>query len=151
MGMSRPLRIAVLFAAIAAAGCEPVVRTHGYAPVPEVLSDIRVGADTRGSVRRKIGRPTAEGLFGETDWVYVATTIEHLTYHEPRVVDRRVVAIAFDENDVVSALDEFGMEDGRVVPLRPGTTPTYGRQLGILEQFLGNIGNIGGSDIFDDR
>ena len=145
------LRIAALTAALSATACAPVMRTHGYAPVPEALAEIRPGQDTRGSVRRKIGRPTAEGTFAGDDWYYVATTIEHYTYHEPRVIDRRVVAIAFDGNDVVTAVDEFGLENGRVVDLRTGTTPTYGRQLGVLEQLLGNIGNLGAGTIFDEE
>lgn len=147
--MGPAVRIAIV-AALLLSGCEASLRTHGYAPLPEAVEDIRVGADTRGSVRRKIGRPTAEGLFGETDWVYVATTVEHYTYHAPRVIDRRVVAITFDANDVVTEVGAYGLEDGRVVDLRTGTTPTYGRQLGIIEQFLGNIGNIGASDLFEE-
>jgi outer membrane protein assembly factor BamE (lipoprotein component of BamABCDE complex) len=129
-------------AAALAAGCSPVVRNHGYAPPPEELADLRVGLDTRASVQSKIGRPAGTGVFTDNGWYYVSSRVEHLTYHAPEVTDRRVVAVLFDENDVLAAVNEYGLEDGRVVDLESQTTPTHGRQLTILEQAFGNIGVI---------
>jgi len=139
-----PFAFAVVIACTAAlaAGCSPVVRNHGYAPPPEELADLRVGLDTRASVQSKIGRPAGTGVFTQDGWYYVSSRVEHLTYHAPEVVDRRVVAVLFDENDVVAAVNEYGLEDGRIVDLETKTTPTYGRQLTILEQAFGNIGVI---------
>ena len=135
----RKVIIASLCATLVAA-CSPVIRNHGYAPPSEELDQIRIGQDTRGSVRRKIGRPGTTGIFTDQGWYYVSTEITHLTYNEPRVSDRRVVAIMFDQNDVVAAVNQYGLEDGRIVDLETSTTPTYGRQLTILEQAFGNIG-----------
>ena len=139
-----PFAFVVVIACTAAlaAGCSPVVRNHGYAPPPEELADLRVGLDTRASVQSKIGRPAGTGVFTQDGWYYVSSRVEHLTYHAPEVVDRRVVAVLFDENDVVAAVNEYGLEDGRIVDLETKTTPTYGRQLTILEQAFGNIGVI---------
>lgn len=128
-------------------GCAPVVRSHGYTPPDEELQTIRVGQDTRGSVRRKIGRPAGSGIFTDEGWYYVSQKVEHLTYYEPEVIERRVVAITFDQNDVVASVDLYGMEDGKIVDLETNTTPTFGAQLTILEQVLGNIGVITG-DVF---
>lgn len=130
-------------------GCAPVIRNHGYAPVTEELAEIRVGQDTRGSVRRKIGRPASTGIFTSEGWYYVATQIEHMTYNEPRVLDRRVVAILFDERDIVASVNQYGVEDGKVVDLETKVTPTYGRQLTVLEQAFSNIGVIS-NDLFDN-
>ncbi|MEO0366067.1 MAG: outer membrane protein assembly factor BamE [Pseudomonadota bacterium] len=138
-----PTRATVLLSACAIVvlgACEPTVRSHGFAPDAEILGTVSSGSDTRGSVRRKIGRPSSTGVFTQNGWYYVSTTVEHLTYHEPKVVDRRVVAITFDENDIVASVDSYGLEDGRLINLETRTTPTAGRELTILEQVLGNIG-----------
>jgi outer membrane protein assembly factor BamE (lipoprotein component of BamABCDE complex) len=142
--MRRSLALAgvVACAAVLAAGCSPVVRNHGYTPQPEELADLRVGLDTRASVQSKIGRPAGTGVFTDDGWYYVSSKVEHLTYHAPEVVDRRVVAVLFDQNDVLAAVTEYGLEDGRVVDLETKTTPTHGRQLTVLEQAFGNIGVI---------
>ena len=142
--------VAILTVSLALSACAPVIRNHGYAPVPEEIAEIRVGQDTRGSVRRKIGRPGGTGVFRDDGWFYVSTQIEHYMYNEPEVVDRRVVAILFDQNDVVASVKEYGFEDGRIIDLETNTTPTYGRELTILEQIFGNIGAIP-ADVFGDQ
>jgi outer membrane protein assembly factor BamE (lipoprotein component of BamABCDE complex) len=130
-------------------GCAAEVRNHGYAPDDELLAGIAAGKDTRGSVRRKIGRPSTTGVFTETGWYYVATTVEHYLYHEPNVSDRRVVAVQFDTSDVVAAVNVYGLEDGRIIDLQTRTTPTHGRQLTIMQQLLGNIGSLSGEQFLD--
>jgi len=126
--------------------CSPVVRTHGYTPLPEQLERIQIGQDTRGSVRRKIGRPSASGAFTDDAWYYVSSTVEHVAFYAPEVVDRQVIAVEFDENDLVSAVNRYGMEDGRVIDLETATTPTHGRQLTLIEQLLLNLSNIGATE-----
>ncbi len=151
MHLLRRTRIAavVTLSAMIVAGCEPEVRNHGYVPPDEDLAQIQVGLDTRGSVRRKIGRPGATGVFTDDGWYYVASTVEHLTYHAPEVVSRQVLAITFDERDVVASVQRLDLEDGRQLALEPDVTPTYGRELTILEQAFGNIGIVTG-DLFDE-
>lgn len=126
----------------ALASCSPVLKLHGYAPVEEEIAEIRVGQDTRGSVRRKIGRPGGTGIFTDEGWFYVSSKVEHYTFYEPEVIDRRVVAVLFDERDLVRAVNAYGLEDGRIVDLESNTTPTFGRELTILEQAFGNLGVI---------
>jgi outer membrane protein assembly factor BamE (lipoprotein component of BamABCDE complex) len=142
--MRRSLALAGIAACAAAlaAGCSPVIRNHGYTPQPAELAELQVGLDTRATVQSKIGRPAGTGIFTDDGWYYVSSKVEHLTYHAPEVVDRRVVAVLFDQNDVLAAVNEYGLEDGRVVDLETKTTPTYGRQLTILEQAFSNIGVI---------
>ncbi len=136
------LAIAAGAICIAVSACAPEVRNHGYAPVQEELQQIRVGQDTRGSVRRKVGRPVSSGIFTDEGWYYVSTQIEHFAYNEPKVIDRRVVAITFDGQDRVASVNEYGLDDGKIVDLETNTTPTYGRQLTILEQAFSNVGGV---------
>ena len=133
----------------AVAGCAPVVRNHGYAPDDELLTEITAGQDTRGSVRRKIGRPSTTGVFTDAGWYYVSTTIEQDMYKAPKVSGRRVVAVEFDTNDVVAAVNVYGVEEGRIIDLQTRTTPTHGRKLTILQQVLGNLGTLTGDQLLD--
>lgn len=136
--------------AIAVAGCSPVVRTHGYVPLDEDLAQIRTGQDTRGSVRRKIGRPGGTGIFTDQGWYYVSSDIRHYMYTEPQVIDRKVVEVLFDNSDRVIAINRYGVEDGQLVALETQTTPTYGRELTVLEQAFGNIG-IATDEVFGNN
>jgi outer membrane protein assembly factor BamE (lipoprotein component of BamABCDE complex) len=136
-----------LAAALMLAGCSAVYRGHGYAPNAEELTTILPGQDSKGTVQAKIGRPGGTGLIGEDAWYYVASTLEHYAYRDPRVVDRRVVAVSFDEAGLVTDIRQFGIEDGRVVDLVTRTTPTYGKELTIVQQLLGNLLNFDGGGL----
>ena len=131
-------------------GCAAEVKNHGYAPDDALLAEITAGTDTRGSVRRKIGRPSTTGVFTESGWYYVATTVEHYMYYQPKVTDRRVVAVQFDADDVVAAVNVYGLEDGRIIDLQTRTTPTHGRELTILQQLLGNLGTLTGEQLLNE-
>ena len=144
----RGVVVAALLSSTAVA-CSPTVRQHGYAPDQALLSDLAVGQDTRASVAQKIGRPVTAGTFDDDGWYYVASTLSHYMYHEPEVIDRRIVAVRFDDNDVVEGIDTYGVEDGRIIDLATQTTPTHGRELTILQQVLGNIGRITGEDLIE--
>ena len=130
--------------------CAPIVKNHGYAPVAEEVADIQIGIDTRGSVRRKIGRPGATGVFSKDGWFYVQSQVEHYLYNAPEVVDRRVVVILFDENDIVASVNQYGLDQGRIIDLETRVTPTHGRELTILQQLLGNISTIP-TDVFESQ
>lgn len=151
--MMKRAAIVVLAAMLGGAmsACSPVIENHGYAPDESLLADIAVGQDTRGSVRRKIGRPSSSGVFSDTGWYYVATTVKKYMYHAPKVTDRRVVAIEFDQNDLVASMNVYGLEDGRVIDLQTRTTPTHGRKLTILQQLLGNLGKFSGEELLSDE
>ncbi len=99
------------------AGCSPTISNHGYTPLPEEIAELQVGLDTRASVQSKIGRPGSTGIFTDNGWYYVSNRVEHLTYHAPEVVDRRVLELIFDPSDVLASVTEYGIDDGRVIDL----------------------------------
>ena len=140
--MLRPAGVALLFCAFLAQGCAPTVQVHGYVPSQADISRIRPGFDDTGSVEEILGRPSSAGVLRNSAWYYVQSTIENYTYHAPRVIDRTVLAVNFDQRGVVSSLERYGLQDGRVINLTTQTTETGGRQLGVLEQLFGNLLNI---------
>ena len=140
-------RAMALMAAAAVAACAPTYSSHGFAPQREALDGIAAGADTRGSVVRKLGRPSANASFEADTWYYVASRMEHFAFYEPKVVDRTVVLVRFDDAGLVETVERYGLEDGQVVNLVTNTTPTYGRELNALQQIFGNVGRVGAGDV----
>lgn len=124
------------------AGCAPTVQVHGYMPPPEDVARIRPGFDDTGSVEELLGRPSSNGVLRDSAWYYVQSRVETLTYKAPRVIDRTVLAVSFDKRGVVTGVERYGLEDGRVVNLTTRTTETGGREMGVLEQLFGNVLNL---------
>ena len=138
------------------AGCNPVLRTHGYVPAGDRKPQaVEAEVDTKASVLARLGNPSVEGTFDEqlgTDtWYYINSVRERQAYLRPKVQDRSITAITFAEDGSVTQVAEYGIEDGRYVDYKDRTTPTRGRELNVLEQIFGTIGalpsdRIGGQD-----
>ena len=52
---------------------------------------------------------------------------------------------------LVTAINTYGLEDGRIVDLETDTTPTRGNRLTVLQQILGNFGNVDAGEILNDQ
>ena len=142
--MKRHLSLTLLVAAcaIGASACNPVLRSHGYRYTTQEEPNITPAEDTEASVLARLGNPSTRGTFEENTWYYISSTRESLAYLRPATRDRRIIAVSFDEAGVVSTVNEYSLEDGRVVAYADRETPTRGRELSFLEQLLGNVGRL---------
>jgi outer membrane protein assembly factor BamE (lipoprotein component of BamABCDE complex) len=130
------LALAVLVA------CTPLYTNHGFVPDDKDLATITTGVDTRDTVGAFLGRPSVEGLIGDTQWFYVRSQWKTVGARAPQEVDRQVLAITFDEQGVVTNIERFGLEKGEIVAVsrRVTTEPIKGRS--VLAQIFGNIGRL---------
>lgn len=136
-------RFAIAAAALLSTGaCSATRDFHGYVPDQALPTDVKPDEDTRTTVLARLGSPSTTSLFDDRLWVYISSTREYYAYYYPRVVQREIVAIQFDENDVVSDVLVYDVEDGKVIDYISRITPTRGRELGILEQLFGTIGRL---------
>lgn len=133
------------------ASCAPTITVHGYVPTPSQVEDITPGIDTRLSVEDRIGRPASTGLLRDSDWYYVQSTMEQLTYNPPRTTDRKVVAIAFDEEGVVTSVQTYGLEDGKIINLSPRITPTAGQRENVLLRIFAGVLNFDAEGLLGDQ
>lgn len=139
-------RAAIAAVVIVSAGivsaCNPTLRSHGFRYPDGEVPTLTPGEDTQASVLATLGNPSTRGAFEEDTWYYISATREYLAYLRPDTRERRIMAVRFDESGVVSSVDEYGLEDGRVVAFVDRETPTRGRELTLLEQLLGNVGRL---------
>lgn len=146
----RGVAISVSAVWLLVAACAPTTQVHGYVPSPDEVSRITPGVDTFATVEETLGLPSSGGLLAGSAWYYVQSVIENYTYNPPRVIDRTIVAVNFDDNGVVRDVARYGIEDGRIVTLTTRVTETGGRELGIIEQLFGNIANLTGEQFQDN-
>ena len=129
-------------AAAAMTGCAATRDFHGYVPDQALPGDVQPSIDTRSTVLARLGTPSTNSIFDDKLWVYMSSTRELLTFYYPKVVQREIVAIQFDDEDVVSDVLVYDVNDGRVLDYNSRVTPTRGRELGILEQLFGTLGSL---------
>lgn len=144
MTMTRRRAIALAFTMplIAAAGCTRMYRNHGHVPTDDELAAVVVGQTRRDDLEHLIGRPGSQGVLTGASWYYVGSRWETYGLNPPREVDRQVVAISFDDGGVVTNVERFGLERGRVVALSRRVTDSGVQSSGLLRQLLGNVGQF---------
>ena len=133
---------AVIVAVAASTACAPVQSYNGFpidsgAAAPAVP---QVGVDTRDTIRTRFGTPSTTAVLEQNSWYYVSEVQSRVAFYTPHISDRHVMVVRF-EGETVAAVENYGIERGRIISYDTHATPTRGRELGVLEQLLGNIGN----------
>jgi outer membrane protein assembly factor BamE (lipoprotein component of BamABCDE complex) len=126
---------AILCAALAV-GCTPVVNQRGYLPDPIGEAAIRVGSDTKASVQDRLGDPSTQATFGGDSWYYISSVEKQVSFFDPRVQNRSILAVHFDKDGKVQNIRHYGLKDGNVVAFETRETPAKGRELTFLQQLL---------------
>lgn len=150
MATLRHMLILAFVALFGLTACSPVYRNHGYVPPELDLAQVVVGQTTQADLPGLIGRPSAEGLLTGAGWYYVGSRWRHYGALKPQEVKREVVAISFTPNGVVSNVERFGRDRGRVVALSRRVTTTSVTEISLIRQILGNVGNIQAGDFIDE-
>lgn len=148
LALAKRLKLAVKIVVLAGAGitlasCAAQYRNHGYVPTEEDLTEVVVGVDTRDSIEESIGAPSSSGVLDESGYYYVATRLRHYGPSAPKPVSRELVAISFDQSGVVSGVERYGLENGKVIPLQRRVTNSGIQDKTFLRQLLGSLGNFG--------
>lgn len=144
------LAASVLLLAGFLGGCAWLSERIGPAPVergnrvdPERLGQITPGVQTRADVEALLGSPTARGTFDEDNWYYISARTRTQPGRFLEVEDRRIIAIGFNRQGVVSEVRELTQADGRNVQMVSRETPVPGNQRTLLQALFGNIGRPG--------
>jgi outer membrane protein assembly factor BamE (lipoprotein component of BamABCDE complex) len=124
--------------------CAPISTYSGFQAIESDPKDVKVGVDTKSTVRGKLGSPSTVSTFDPNIWFYMNQVKERVAFRRPKVVSRNVTAIAFNkESEQVESVHNYTLKDGKVIAYNDRETPTRGREITILEQLLGAVGHGG--------
>jgi outer membrane protein assembly factor BamE (lipoprotein component of BamABCDE complex) len=131
-------------AGTAASGCATREDVRGAVIEEDKLKVLERGGLTRRQVRDLMGSPSVLSTFaGANDvWYYISSRTETYAFFEPKITQRMVVTVAFDEQDKVKDVQRIEIGEGRDVDVVDRTTPTRGREFGLFEQLFGNVGRF---------
>ncbi len=145
-----PAIAGVMAAGLLVAGCNTasVLNTsetfrQGYVIDEQTLALVPPGS-SRAQVLLSLGTPTTTNSFDNNEvFYYISQTRQRRAqFLRPRLVDQRVLAVYFDEEQTVRQIADYGLQDGRVFDFISRTTPTGGRDQTFLNQILS--GTLGG-------
>lgn len=143
-GLARYLKTIVWAGLVSSlVACGPTYRNHGYIPPQEDLDQIVVGIDTRASVEETLGGAGSGSVLEDDALYFVRSRVRTVAMLEPKVIERNVVAVSFDDNGIVRNVEQFGLERGQIVSLTRRVTDSSVANRSFFGQLLGNIGSFG--------
>jgi len=136
--------VALAGSLLATVACAPITTYSGFQAIEANPKDVKIGTDTKSTVRGSLGSPSATATFDPNVWFYIDQVKERVAFRRPVVTSRNVVAVTFDkDSELVKSVDTMSLKDGKVIAFNGRETPTRGRELSILEQLLGTVGRGG--------
>ena len=125
-----------------AGGCAADIDQRGHIFDEDGLQNIQIGTTGRDELIRLLGTPNILPVSGDASWYYVGGEVERFAFYRPEILERRIVAVHFDDNDIVAGMELYSLEDGQEIALVEKETPSRGRDIGVLEEIFGNIGRF---------
>lgn len=137
--MKRTVLSCIAIATLAA--CTPTQATRGNIVEDYRMAEIVPGVSTRTSVLQSLGSPSTEAPFDANVWYYIGQKTEKTGIFDPKVIDKKVVVVAFNADGVVDTIEEVKADQIDVPHVRR-KTPTSGNEITVLQQLLGNVGRF---------
>ena len=136
-----PAGLLVLVMGALSACSYPIVDSRGFIFDKTMLSKVEVGKTKKERVRNLLGNPSAEDPF-TPDWYYMHSLVKTESFYAPETQQRDIVAIYFDDKDMVKEIKMYSLEDGTQVVFDEEVTKTYGLDFSLWRQLIGNIGRF---------
>lgn len=132
---------ALLCLTLGLAGCFTSYQTHGYVVTEEALSQIPEGS-SREQVLLALGTPSTQGTLSGDVFYYISQRVATTAFLEPKIVEQRVLAVYFDEEQQVQSVSNYGLKDGQVFDFIARKTATGGQDFQFISQILSAAGRV---------
>lgn len=130
----------MLLGAVLLAGCESVVHLRGNYVEEEDIEKIEINKTTRQEVHELLGPPSHVQMFDGAGWYYIGEKTQALSFFKPEVLERILIFISFDKNNIVSSLVQKDSIEGFEFDVTEEKTPTLGRDPSFFKEIFGSIG-----------
>jgi outer membrane protein assembly factor BamE (lipoprotein component of BamABCDE complex) len=128
-----------LFAGALLAGCAAEINARGNIPPEDKTAQLQPGM-TRDQVLQLLGSPSTIATFTDHAWYYIGQRTEDYAFYKPKVIERQVIVVTFNDTGVVDQVKTLAMDDGKPIEMVERTTPTVNRDLSLMQQIFGNLG-----------
>ena len=115
------------------------VYMRGNLPDPERVSELVPGNVTSSDILNSLGSPSSVNSFGNETWYYISEKVEIVAFLSPKVLERNILIVEFNKESQLTQVVRLGLNAGRDLAHVERITPTFGLELTVLEQIIGNF------------
>ncbi len=115
------------------------IDTRGNLPDPERVTELKPGEATKDDIVDSLGSPSSINTFGNETWYYISEKTETIAFLRPQVLQRNILIVEFDKKGQMAQIVSLGLDAGREITQVKRVTPTFGQEMTVLDQILGNF------------
>ena len=141
--------IGVILTSLTTAGCAPIIQVSGYVPLKAEIELLKIGFSTRVDVLKILGEPLNYSEDSSDSMLYVQQKVETIAFLKPRVSERTIVKLTFDESNTLSKIEKFTGAEANSFELEKQIVISQGRKLTFWQQMFGNISNFSSEQFLD--
>jgi outer membrane protein assembly factor BamE (lipoprotein component of BamABCDE complex) len=127
-------------AALAVSACTETLTTHGHVLKPEDVAALKVGEQSKQTVEALLGTPSSVSLFDDNVWYYISDLSRNKPLNPNILETRDVYILTFDDTGTLADVSKRDKAASKEVDPNTASTYTQGQSLGIIDQFLFNLG-----------
>ncbi|MDG2474661.1 MAG: outer membrane protein assembly factor BamE [Paracoccaceae bacterium] len=143
------LLISYILSTIAIVACAPITKVSGYVPLQEEIEELRVGSSTKADIITILGEPLSYSNDASDFMIYVQQEVETVAFLRPKITDRVIVKLTFDESNILSKIERSSGVSGKPLVIEKSIVASEGRKLTFWQQMFGNIGNFSSDQFLD--
>ena len=112
---------------------------NGNMPANEKISEVHL-SQSKQDVMNILGAPSLTTGLSDDHWIYMASTVKKVAFFRPEELDRKVLAISFD-NGQISKIEKLSLADGNNFKIDTHTTQTTEQEQGFFRKYFGGVGS----------
>ena len=127
------------------ASCSTHIEKRGYIfddRSKEVLTEGMKKID----VLSVMGSPSTTSSSNGEKFYYISNKFYKYSFLTPREIERTIVVIRFDKNEIISSIEEYALKDGKVIDYKSEKTIPGGTEATILQDLLDATGRYTSSE-----
>ena len=126
-----PLFLIILFS------CQPRITKHGNFFNPKNIQLIKKNKSSKSEIIEIFGEPTVKSTFSDNVWYYITLVQHEKAYFEIKNLENNILAITFDENQLVKKYKVFTEDDSSEINISyPNESYNQNREVSIIQEFL---------------
>lgn len=114
------------------------VNHNGNMPTEDRIAKIQNGS-SKDDVLQILGAPSAIVSFDENSWIYMSSDIKRVAFQKPEEVNRDILRIRFNNDEVVE-IARLSKDDGKDIVPCQDKTEVKGESLGFFRKYFGGVG-----------
>ncbi len=93
-----------------------------------------------------MGSPSTTSVNNGNKFYYISNKFYKYAFLTPREIERTIVVIGFDNNDLITTIEEYALKDGKVIDYKSEKTVPGGTEATVLQDLFDSSGRYTSSE-----